>query len=191
MAVVKIIRSLLLNELSETKSIVFDIRNNGGGLIQMADYIPQLFVTHFKNGPARAIVSPLNKDIFANNTGEPDWKTAYGKVQPHEMYSPLVFFDPVASVGTLGQAYFKPVGVFTNANCYSACDMFAANMQDNSGAIVFGEDGNTGAGGANVVEYGNYLSQIVPKLLPPLPYASQLPHSAQNLRVSYRYRSLI
>ncbi|KAH6567881.1 hypothetical protein BASA62_005843 [Batrachochytrium salamandrivorans] len=42
-------------------------------------------------------------------------------------------------------------GVYTNGACYSACEIFAAHIQDHGIGTVFGEDETTGGGGANVL----------------------------------------
>lgn len=87
----------------------------------MADLIPQLFVQDYKNGQARALVAPLNALIFSNDTAESKWAKAYNESKPWDTYSPLVYFDTNQESNQLGQAYFQPVGVLNNANCYSAC----------------------------------------------------------------------
>jgi hypothetical protein len=48
-----------------------------------------------------------------------------------------------------GQAFFKPVAIFMNGGCYSTCDMMSALFQDLGIGEVWGEDLQTGAGGAN------------------------------------------
>lgn len=67
MNAIEIIRNLLVNELLETDGLLFDIRSNGGGLITMADGIPQFFVKDFVQPGFRALVSPINKRIFSNS----------------------------------------------------------------------------------------------------------------------------
>lgn len=145
--VVTLVRDLLLNQLANTKSLVIDIRNNGGGIAGMANKLPQLFSPmYFKNGKIKALVTQINSDIFKSGQAGEEWKKAYSLVAEGDRYTPLVQFDSDESCNTLGQAYFKPVGVFNNGKCYSACDFFSANMQDNDISIIFGEDGSTGAG---------------------------------------------
>lgn len=85
-----------------------------------------------------------------------------------------------------GTAYTKPVGVLNNANCYSACDLFSGNMQDSGAAIIFGEDGATGAGGANVIEHNDYLVKADASSFKPLPYSANLTSGAPNFRVGWR-----
>jgi hypothetical protein len=49
----------------------------------------------------------------------------------------------------IGQVYYGPVVLITDALSYSATDIFAAGFQDNGVGFVLGTSGNTGAGGAN------------------------------------------
>jgi hypothetical protein len=67
--VLLLIRSLLVNELKDTDSLLFDVRNNGGGLVTMADGIPQFFIKDFVNPGFRALVSPINENIFLRGFG--------------------------------------------------------------------------------------------------------------------------
>ena len=69
---VEIIRNLLVNQLLETDGLLFDVRSNGGGLITMADGIPQLFGKEFVQPGFRALVSPANKKIFSNRRFWPE-----------------------------------------------------------------------------------------------------------------------
>ena len=72
MNAVEIIRSLLVKELVETDGLLFDVRSNGGGIITMADAIPQLFVKDFIPPGFRALVAPINARIFSNRQFWPD-----------------------------------------------------------------------------------------------------------------------
>jgi hypothetical protein len=145
-----LIRDLLLNQLKDTNALVFDIRDNGGGIVTMSDLIPQLVGKSHVPGNVRALVAPINRDIFLNSTFYPStdqFADAYRQVKPGDKYTPKVKFTPIEVANQIGQAYLKPVGVFNNGNCYSACDLFSANMQDNGIATVYGEDRFSGAGG--------------------------------------------
>jgi C-terminal processing protease CtpA/Prc len=146
--VTKLIRSLLLNQLKNTKSLVFDVRNNVGGAIEMADLLPQLFGLNITTITGRVLQSDINRKLFENAFVPTNaWAVAYKDMHWYDKYSKNVGFTHRAVANSLGQAYIKPVAVFTNARCYSACEIFAANMKDNKIAIIFGEDRNTGGGG--------------------------------------------
>jgi hypothetical protein len=145
---VLLIRNLLLNELKDTNALLWDIRSNGGGSVPFADSLPQLFQFDITTGLRRAIVAPANEFIFLQSFPESDaWHQAYKQVRPGDRYTPFTRLTTIETANSLGAVYIKPVGVFNNGNCYSACDLFSASMKDNQAATIFGEDGKTGAGG--------------------------------------------
>ena len=114
----------------------------------MADSIPQLFGPNILPGGARAIVHPINQKIFLNSTEyrRDNWSEAYEKAKPGDVLTPIATFNTIETANTVGQVYLKPVGLLTNANCYSACDLLSAIVQDNEVGTIYGEDGSTGAG---------------------------------------------
>jgi hypothetical protein len=72
----------------------------------------------------------------------------------------------------VGQVYYGPVLLITDALCYSTTDMFAAGFQDNEVGIILGTSDNTGAGGANVWPYEDLRAAVSRKsraLFKPLP----------------------
>ncbi|KAJ3079083.1 hypothetical protein HK102_004041 [Quaeritorhiza haematococci] len=177
---IRILRRLLVNELKDTDALVIDIRDNGGGLADFADSIPQLFVGGFKPTKARALISEINRQMF--NTGNFNgtaWQTAYNNAPEGSIYAGTATFTTEANINKYGMAYFKPVAVWNNGNCYSACDIFSASMQDFQAGPIFGEDKQTGAGGANVVALNTYLADNLPVVFEKLP-------NGQDMRVSWR-----
>jgi C-terminal processing protease CtpA/Prc len=66
------------------------------------------------------------------------------------LFSRGVQITTTEEANDLGQQYFGPVILITDALCYSATDLFAAGFQDHKIGPILGVDGNTGAGGANV-----------------------------------------
>ncbi len=69
---VKIFRGLLVKELAGTDAIVIDIRNNGGGLITIADALPQFFVVKplFDTINGRIAINDLNSQlVFGSSIG--------------------------------------------------------------------------------------------------------------------------
>jgi C-terminal processing protease CtpA/Prc len=185
--VFQVIRNLLTGPLKDTNALLWDIRNNGGGSVDMADSLPQLFQTDITPGFRRAIASPANAYIFLNSTPANDpWYQAYLQVKPGDKYTPLTRLTPIAVANKYGAAYVKPVGVLNNGNCYSACDLFSASMKDNNVATIFGEDVSTGAGGANVVEHESFLFRSNPVDFISMPFSARLPNARQDLRVAWR-----
>ncbi|KAJ3225097.1 hypothetical protein HK099_007384 [Clydaea vesicula] len=176
---IQILISLLQNELSQTNALIIDVRNNGGGLVSLADFLPQIFGgKNIQPMRFRALATPINGNILSN---WPDWAEAYqDAVAKKQKYtSKLLSFNSFEDANALGNYYHKPVGVWMNARCYSACDMFVANMKDNKVATIYGEDPQTGAGGANVIDL-SFLSAYAPAA-----FQDSLP-AGQTLRVAWR-----
>jgi hypothetical protein len=188
-----------LKQLKDTNSLLIDVRDNEGGLITLADYIPQLFGVNIAPITGRVLVNKIN-DLLFQNTFPPDdpWLAEYTRARSTNSTHTLpVAFTTNFEANYVGNAYIKPVGVFTNARCYSSCDIFTANMKDNNIAIVFGEDRVTGGGGANVVKYEGYLTEKGAEVFNELPYADR-PNSndatvawRQIVRVTNSSRKLI
>lgn len=133
----RIIATLLTTSLKNTDYLLFDVRDNPGGYLTYANLLPQLFVPQIRIGSGRAVVSELNKVLFTK-LQEFTWVAALDNATSR--YTESVYFDKPEAMSTFGGVYLKPVGVFTNAKCYSSCDLFSANMQDSAAAIIFGED---------------------------------------------------
>jgi len=88
----------------------------------------------------------------------------------------------MSEANELGQVWFKPTVLLTNANCYSACDVFAAEMQDHGASMVIGEHASTGAGGANVIPHDVFVKVLEKHTGSPF---RSLPQG-QEMRVSWR-----
>jgi C-terminal processing protease CtpA/Prc len=76
---------------------------------------------------------------------------------------------PIELVNSVGQLYQGPVVLVTDAQCYSACDIFAAGFQDHQIEPVLGVEANTGGGGANVVTHEELRTEWTDGALKPLP----------------------
>lgn len=143
---------------------------SGGGYTSYANSISALFSNKYKQPYGRALISETNGKLFSHNHIKDDaWGEAYSRAAPDDIYSPLVQFDTVPVSSEWGQVYHKPVGIWTDGACYSACDFFAANMQDCGAATIMGSDLQTGGGGANVISYNTLLRDLLPVTFLPLP----------------------
>jgi hypothetical protein len=71
-------------------------------------------------------------------------------------------YFPSEEVHDFRQIYHKPIGVLTDTQCYSSCDIFAAAIQDEKIGRVFGEADNTGGGGATVLTLKNNVNRPLP-----------------------------
>ena len=74
-------------------------------------------------------------------------------VETGAVYSSSFPISPEDGANSVGQRYFGPVVLVTDARCYSATDIFAAGFQDHGSARCSAST-NTGAGGANVWTHG-------------------------------------
>ncbi len=191
-----IIATLLRNQLASTDALVIDVRNNGGGSIVYADKLPQLFM------PGRALTNTarllnsgtnfevLNQDIFKQYW--PNWVDLITKAHSTQnTYSKTGIFTSPDDANSLGQMYYKPIGVLANARSFSATDLFTCSMQDNAAATIFGEDRSTGAGGANVLEQ-DFFAYFAPQIFKPLPDGVSMRVSwRQTVRAGYNVNALI
>jgi hypothetical protein len=145
------VKKILLTNLAKTDGLIFDLRNNGGGYISIAEALVQLFSP--KNTVPlnfRLKNSPANRHfMYQTRSDDPFSIELKAAEEIGAAYTKPIPLNPADELDLVGQYYFKPVALLTNANCYSSCDMFSASMQDHEAAIIFGEDSTTGAGGAN------------------------------------------
>ncbi|MBI3711832.1 MAG: hypothetical protein HY253_02555 [Burkholderiales bacterium] len=178
-----IIANLLRNQLASTDALVIDVRNNGGGSIVYADKLPQMFIPGDASTNSARFLNTnlnfnfLNQDIFKMYW--PNWVQLITDAHATKnVYSKTGVFTTKPDANTMGQMYYKPVGVLANARSYSATDLFTCAMQDNAAATIFGEDKKTGAGGANVLEH-SFFTIFAPETFKPLP-------GGVSMRVSWR-----
>jgi hypothetical protein len=157
--VVTSIKNLLRNELKNTDGLMFDLRGNPGGQLPLAERLIQLIspreivpsTYYLKNSPANLFYmnNVDNLDPFTIALNEADRLGL-----PYTEQLPIDSFE---HINDLGQVYFKPVTVFVDSACYSACETFASLVQDFKVGTIFGEDLSTGGGGANVYSLNEML----------------------------------
>lgn len=183
--VVEGFRREIEGRLSKAIGLVIDVRGNPGGYIVFAEKLVQLF-SHKEVEPTtvQMLANKLNESIFlkANDQEDNRWSVAVREAvtSGKEMISPMPI-TPKSEANSLGQIWFRPVVVLTDAACYSACDLFSGGMQDNGAGVIIGVHKTTGAGGANVMEH-DVFRQIMGGENNPF---EVLPHS-QNMRVAWR-----
>jgi C-terminal processing protease CtpA/Prc len=177
--------------------LIVDVRGNGGGLIHAAERLLQV-LTPRQIEPERAqfVNSPVNLQIcrsHAPSSQFPDFDLApwiesiERSVETGAAYSLSFPITEPQSCNDIGQEYYGPILLITDALCYSATDIFAAGFQDHKVGAILGISENTGAGGANV--WSHYILRTLMEAPSgasgiPSPYVP-LPHGA-DLRVAVR-----
>jgi Peptidase family S41 len=145
---------LVTKEGFPQEGLVLDVRGNPGGNIRAAESLLQLFTPNtIKPELFEFINSPLNFQIC--KSAPDDWNlkrwlpSIRDSVLTGATYSAGFPLTRDALCNGIGQVYYGPVVLITDALSYSATDIFAAGFQDNKVGVVLGTGGNTGAGGAN------------------------------------------
>jgi hypothetical protein len=160
--------STLIKTFGETimdlpkKGLILDVRGNGGGDITFAETILQFLTPNeITPEPFSFICSPLTLELSRLGDYSKEW---------HDSISEALSIGSIFSAGypitnkdamnRVGQIYYGPVILITDALCYSATDLFAASFQDHKIGDILGVDETTGAGGANVWEYGVFKDEL-------------------------------
>jgi hypothetical protein len=167
-----------------TTGLILDVRGNGGGAIDFGERILQLLTPWpISPEPFQLITGSLTLEMTKSNDWLGQWKDPITQgIETGATYSrgfPLTSPD---SCNDIGQVYQGPVVLITDALCYSTTDIFAAGFQDHAIGDILGTQANTGAGGANVWDYKDYLQALV--LKPKNPFVP-LPQGA-GMRVAAR-----
>ncbi|KAK5665341.1 hypothetical protein QVD99_007697 [Batrachochytrium dendrobatidis] len=172
---VREIHKLLSTVLKDTDAVIFDLRANSGGSGDFANSIPQLFKPDFQPMLIRYLMNSVTYNTLVNGTYFFDTSNpAWYKTPPGSKYSIDHDRTSYNQSNLYGQAYLKPVGIFTDAICYSACDLFSASFQSSETGHVFGEDGTTGGGGSDMFSLDSELLLFNPIDFKPMPYYQEL-----------------
>jgi len=164
------------------QGLIIDVRGNAGGTIRAGERLLQLFTPgRIRPEPFEFINSPLNLEICRR--APKDWNLARWAdsiaeaVVTGATYSLGFPLQPEESCNEIGQVYYGPVILITDALCYSTTDIFAAGFQDNKVGEILGTSDNTGAGGANMWEFKDLstaLGKSARSFFKPLPRGSKL-----------------
>jgi hypothetical protein len=132
--------------------LIIDVRGNGGGLIWAGERLLQL-LTPKTIEPCRVqfINTPLNLQLCKGVASLGSWSMSLERaLETGATFSAGFPITPPERCNDIGQRYYGPVVLITDARCYSTTDIFAAGFQDHEIGTILGTDDNTGAGGANV-----------------------------------------
>jgi C-terminal processing protease CtpA/Prc len=150
--------------------LIIDVRGNGGGVINNGELILQtLTPRQIEPEPLQFINTPTNLEICRRLDSNSKWAdlTPWVESMQQALKTGATFSagfpvsDPV-QCNAIGQKYFGPVLLITDALCYSTTDIFAAGFQDHEIGPILGTDGNTGAGGANVWDHQHFVNEVLP-----------------------------
>lgn len=169
--------------------LIIDVRGNGGGVIMNGELILQtLTPRRIEPEPVQFLNTPLNLQICERNGPAPaivdltPWVESMRlALQTGATFSAGFSITDANDCNRIGQRYFGPVVLITDALCYSTTDIFAAGFQDHEIGPILGVDRTTGAGGANV-----WTHDLLRKLVPDdVSQYEVLPNGA-GMRVSIR-----
>ena len=164
-----------------SNGLILDVRGNGGGYIIAAEFLLQLITpVRITPEPTQFLATPETLALCKADPNLADWRPSLETaVSTGALYSAGIPLSPEHVVNDVGQLYFGPVVLVTDAYCYSACDMFAAGFQDHDIGTILGVDERTGAGGANVMTHSAIRNSWNGGPLEALPAGAQM-------RVSFR-----
>ncbi|KAH6565464.1 hypothetical protein BASA60_009899 [Batrachochytrium salamandrivorans] len=136
---------------------MYDLRGNSGGNADFASNMVQLFKPDFKPFGDRYLMNKITQNIFFDNKNPNanPFAKAWQETEPNSRFTNVLFPNSVKSANTLGQAYLRPMGILNDAKCYSACEVFSGGIQGHGAGTIFGEDKQTGGGGADCCEIGS------------------------------------
>jgi hypothetical protein len=164
-AFVEEFRKVIKSPAFPQEGLIIDVRGNGGGKIRAGERLLQLFTPHrIKPELFEFINTPLNLDIC--RLAPKQWNLARWadsiaeSVVTGATYSSGFPLNSEQSCNDIGQVYYGPVILITDALSYSTTDIFAAGFQDNGVGEVLGTSDNTGAGGANVWWYEDLMNAV-------------------------------
>ncbi|MEM7212679.1 MAG: S41 family peptidase [Pseudomonadota bacterium] len=180
---------LLEDDRMPENGLIIDVRGNGGGFVIAAEFLLQFLTPRtIQPEPSQFIATEATLDLVNTIESMAPWEPSLKQaVQTGALYSAGIPLSDPEVVNLVGQIYFGPVVLLTDAFCYSACDMFAAGFQDHEIGEIIGVDELTGAGGANVLTHSGLRDDWTGGPLRPLPGGADMRVSLRRtLRVGTR-----
>ncbi|OAJ37971.1 hypothetical protein BDEG_21938 [Batrachochytrium dendrobatidis JEL423] len=176
------VERLLKTVLKDTNSILIDVREGGGGSLDFAHEILQLFKSDIEPFKVKCLINEVTYNMFVKSpVNLESSRNAWLKTPPDDSEYSLFhdFTDPEDS-GTYNQIYDKPMGVFTSGNCMSACEAMTGTVQSFKIGTVFGEDATTAGSGAIVWDLDSELIFYDPTDFKPMPFKKELTSHNQD-----------
>ncbi|KAB1068575.1 S41 family peptidase [Methylobacterium planeticum] len=165
--------------------LVIDVRGNGGGLIWAGERLLQLLTPRTVEPTRFQFIYTSNcLNLCEGAKAFKDWAPSLRRaLETGAAFSSAFPITAPERCNDIGQRYYGPVVLLTDARCYSTTDIFTAGFRDHQVGTILGVDGNTGAGGANVWTL-DIVNQFFVNAGLPAPLGV-LPKGA-NLRVAIR-----
>ena len=162
---VKEIARVITSDGFPQEGLIIDVRSNPGGRIRAGERLLQLFTPRrIKPERFEFLNTPLNLEICRpapKNWEFYRWAESIAEaVVTGATYSSGFPLNSEGSCNDIGQMYYGPVLLITDALSYSTTDMFAAGFQDNEIGEILGTSDNTGAGGAELWRYDDLVTAI-------------------------------
>jgi C-terminal processing protease CtpA/Prc len=164
-----------LASLMPENGLILDIRDNPGGYIQAGERLLQVLTPReIQPETAQLINTSLSLAICDKLDEYKPWRDSIWRaVATGTTFSAPYTITDAQACNDIGQRYYGPVILITNALCYSTSDIFAAGFQDHAIGNILGIHSRTGAGGANVVTHSRLRKDCedagAGDLLPTLP----------------------
>jgi C-terminal processing protease CtpA/Prc len=133
--------------------LVIDVRDNPGGYISTGERLLQTLTPKTITPEPMQFINTQTSLQFCTMFLEfEDWVESIRRgLETQATFSSSIPYSCPKLCNNVGQHYYGPVVLVTNALCYSTTDIFAAGFKDHGIGKVLGTDGSTGAGGANVM----------------------------------------
>jgi C-terminal processing protease CtpA/Prc len=159
------VRRVITDDHFPQEGLIIDVRGNPGGTIRAGERLLQLLTPRrIKPEPFEFINTPLNLEICRRapkQQGLYRWAESIAEsVKTGATYSMGFPLQPEEWCNEIGQVYYGPVILITDALSYSTTDIFAAGFQDHKIGGILGTSDNTGAGGANMWYYEHLIDAL-------------------------------
>lgn len=159
------IRRVITSAGFPRQGLIIDVRGNPGGTIRAGEKLLQLFTPNrIRPELFEFINSTLNLEICQRAPKRMNllrWANSIAEsVKTGATYSMGFPLQPEEWCNEVGQVYYGPVILVTDALSYSTTDIFAAGFQDNRVGEILGTSDNTGAGGANMWFYDDLIKAL-------------------------------
>ncbi len=136
--------------------LVIDVRDNGGGIINIAERLLQMLTPETIQPAGFQFAATDQTRRLPGISGDYDpWKESLRRSGlTSDDFSGACPISSALACNRIGQLYDGPVVLIANPLSYSATDMFVAGFKDHGIGKIIMVDGRTGAGGASVTTNG-------------------------------------